>query len=183
LAGFFISKVNELYLKLLFCGFILCLIARTTIRNHGEKMNNIIKKLEITLADTYALYLKTQNYHWHVRGPQFKSLHELFEMQYKELAEAVDSIAERILMIGHKAPATFSEFINLKTIKDGDSSISANQMVTELAEDHSILVRDLNQAIKIAQENNDEGSVSLLSERIAAHEKAHWMLGASKDIK
>ena len=146
-------------------------------------MNSIIKRLEATLADTYALYLKTQNYHWHVRGPQFKSLHELFEMQYKELAEAVDSIAERILMLGHKAPATFSDLNNLKTIKDGDSSISANQMVSELADDHSILVRDLNQAIKVAQENNDEGTTNLLSERIAAHEKAHWMLGASKDIK
>ena len=146
-------------------------------------MSIIIKRLEVTLADTYALYLKTQNYHWHVRGPQFKSLHELFEMQYKELAEAVDQIAERILMLGHKAPATFKEFNELKTVKDGNSSISANQMVTELAEDHSILVRDLNQAIKIAQENNDEGTITLLSDRIAAHEKSHWMLSASIELK
>lgn len=146
-------------------------------------MSTVIKKLEIALADTYALYLKTQNYHWHVKGPQFKSLHELFEMQYKELAEAVDQVAERILIIGHKAPATFSEFNKLKTIKDGDSSLSANQMVTELAKDNSTLVNDLNQAIKIAQENNDEGTVTLLSDRIAAHQKAHWMLAASIDSK
>ena len=145
-------------------------------------MNNIIKRLEITLADTYALYLKTQNYHWHVKGPQFKSLHELFEMQYKELAEAVDQVAERILMMGHKAPATFNEFNQLKTIKDGDSNIGANQMVSELAEDHLILVRELNQAIKLAQENDDEGTITLLSDRIAAHQKTHWMLSASKDI-
>ena len=70
-------------------------------------MSKIVKKLEIILADTYALYLKTQNYHWHVKGPQFKSLHELFEMQYRELAEAVDGVAERLLIMGHKAPATF----------------------------------------------------------------------------
>ncbi len=146
-------------------------------------MNAIIKRLEATLADTYALYLKTQNYHWHVKGPQFKSLHELFEMQYKELAEAVDQIAERILMKGHKAPATFSELNHLKTIQDGNSSINANQMISELAEDNKTLIRDLNQAIKIAQDNNDEGTISLLSERIAAHEKAHWMLNASTDIK
>lgn len=146
-------------------------------------MNNIIKRLEITLADTYALYLKTQNYHWHVRGPQFRSLHELFEMHYQELAEAVDQVAERLIMMGHKAPATFKEFDELKTIKDGDSSISANQMVSELAEDHSILVRDLNQAIKLAQENNDEGTITLLSDRIAAHQKSHWMLAASREIE
>ncbi len=127
-------------------------------------MSSVIKKLEITLADTYALYLKTQNYHWHVKGPQFKSLHELFEMQYKELALAVDEIAERLLILGHRAPATFHEFNQLKTLKDGDSSINANQMVIELAQDHSILVKDLNQAIKIAQDNADEGTVTLLSD-------------------
>lgn len=145
-------------------------------------MTNLIKKLEVILADTYALYLKTQNYHWHVKGPQFKSLHELFEMQYLELAEAVDQVAERILIMGHKAPATFAAFNQLKTIKDGDSSLNANQMVTELAKDHNTLVKDLNQGVKIAQENHDEATVTLLSDRIAAHEKAHWMLKASQDL-
>jgi starvation-inducible DNA-binding protein len=142
-------------------------------------MNTVIKKLEVVLADTYALYLKTQNYHWHVKGVHFKSLHELFEMHYKELAEAVDAVAERILIMGHKAPATFGEFNELKTIKDGDSSLDANSMVSELAEDHATLIKDLNKAIKLAQENDDEGTVALISERIAAHEKAHWMLSAS----
>ncbi len=142
-------------------------------------MGAMIKKLEVVLADTYALYLKTQNYHWHVKGMQFKSLHELFEMQYKALAEAVDEIAERILIMGHKAPATFTALNQLKTIKDGDSNVDANHMVSELAQDHGILVKDLNTAVKLAQEHGDEGTIALLSERIAAHEKARWMLNAS----
>lgn len=142
-------------------------------------MTEVNKKLALTLADTYALYLKTQNYHWHVTGPQFKSLHELFEMQYKELADAVDEIAERMLTMGYKAPATFQEFENLKRIQDGDSSKDATDMVKDLASDHSQLVKDLNQAMTIAQQNEDEGTANLLGERIAAHEKAHWMLQAS----
>lgn len=145
-------------------------------------MNSIMNKLEIILADTYALYLKTQNYHWHVRGPQFKALHELFEMQYQELALAVDAVAERIIIMGHKAPATFTLLNQLKTIKDGDSNATANQMVSELARDNGILVKDLNDAIKIAQEHHDEGTATLLSDRIAAHQKAHWMLNASREI-
>ncbi len=145
-------------------------------------MDAINKRLEVTLADTYTLYLKTQNYHWHVKGPQFKSLHELFETQYTELADAVDKIAERLIIMGHKAPATFIEFMQLKTIKEGDSSLNANQMVTELARDHCALVNDLNKAMKLAQESNDEGFINLLSERIAAHEKSHWMLSASKEV-
>lgn len=146
-------------------------------------MSSVIKKLEILLADTYALYLKTQNYHWHVKGLQFKTLHELFEMQYQALAEAVDQVAERILIMGHRAPATFTELNKLKTIKDGNSSLESNKMVAELANDHNVLVKDLNKAIKIAQENNDEGTMNLLSERIAAHEKFHWMLTASQSVK
>lgn len=144
-------------------------------------MSNLMNKLSIIMADTYALYLKTQNYHWHVRGPHFKSLHELFETQYQELAEAVDAVAERMIMMGHKAPATFKEFEQLKTIKDGDSALNSNQMVSELATDNATLVKDLNKAMLLAQEANDEGTVNLLSERVAVHQKAHWMLSASRD--
>lgn len=144
-------------------------------------MKEVVNKLSILMADTYALYLKTQNYHWHVTGPLFKSLHELFEKQYQELADAVDDVAERIRTLNQKVPATFEEFANLKRIKDGNSALSANEMVIELAEDHGTLVRDLNQALKFAQENNDEGTANLLSDRIAAHEKARWMLSASQE--
>ncbi|MCC5791967.1 MAG: DNA starvation/stationary phase protection protein [Legionellaceae bacterium] len=142
-------------------------------------MNEATQAMKALLADTYALYLKTQNYHWHVRGPQFKAVHELLENHYLELAEAIDNIAERIIIMGDNAPATFKEYDSLKTITDGDSSLSANEMVTSLAKDHNVLVRDLNKAITIAQENHDEGTVALLSERIAHHEKARWMLEAS----
>lgn len=145
-------------------------------------MSELGKKLSILLADTFALYLKTLNYHWHVKGPQFKTLHELFEMQYRELAEAADEIAERILIKGEgAAPATFKEFQNLKSIKDGNSSISANTMVIELAEDHGALVEDLYNAMDMAQSQNDEGTVNLLSNRIEAHEKMRWMLGSSRE--
>lgn len=144
-------------------------------------MSDIANKLSIILADTYALYLKTQNYHWHVKGSQFKSLHELFEMQYRELAEAVDQLAERLLILGHHAPATFKEFEKLKNIKDGDSSLNAKQMVIELSADNDRLVCDLNSAITVAQKNNDEGTIALLADRINAHEKARWMLNSSHD--
>ncbi|GGI92778.1 Dps family protein [Legionella impletisoli] len=144
-------------------------------------MSDLVKKLSVLLADTYALYLKTQNYHWHVKGPQFKSLHELFEMQYRELAEAVDEVAERILIKGHNAPATFGQYEQLKTLKNGDSNSTANEMVTELANDHGQLVKDLYKAMDMAQSDNDEGTVNLLANRIEAHEKYRWMLGASRE--
>ncbi len=145
-------------------------------------MSDLMNRLAVIMADTYALYLKTQNYHWHVKGPQFKTLHELFEAQYRELAEAVDSVAERMRMMGHNAPATFKEFEHLKTIKDGDSSLDSNRMVCELAADNATLVKDLNKAIALAQDVHDEGTINLLSERVAVHQKAHWMLNVSKEV-
>lgn len=146
-------------------------------------MNDVINKLAILMADTYALYLKTQNYHWHVRGPQFKSFHQLFEEQYLELAQAADSIAERIRTLGHNVPASFKEFERLKKIKDGDANLCANDMVTELATDHATLVKDLNQALSLANENKDEGTASFLANRIEAHEMAGWMLRSSCEVK
>ncbi len=146
-------------------------------------MSEIVNKLSVILADTYALYLKTQNYHWHVTGLQFKSLHELFEMHYRELAEAVDTIAERLRIMGHLAPATFKEYERLKTLKDGNSNLNSDEMVRELAHDHGVLVRDLNGAMTLAQKSNDEGTVNLLADRIASHEKSKWMLDASSKGK
>lgn len=142
----------------------------------------LLNELSNLLADTYALYLKTQNYHWHVKGPQFKTLHMLFEEQYNELADAVDNIAERILTLGGKAPATFTEFNTLKSIEDGDNNANSDKMIGDLYHDHGQIITDLNRAIKVCQEENDEGSLVLLTERIASHEKIHWMLGASRKI-
>ena len=143
-------------------------------------MNNLIKALCILLADTYALYLKTQNYHWHVHGPLFKVLHELFEQQYLSLADNVDTLAERILTKGHHAPATFKEFEQLKTIKDGNSHASCEEMLSDLIDSHESLLKSLQHCLKIAANEGDEGTTSMLSALIESHEKTTWMLKASK---
>jgi starvation-inducible DNA-binding protein len=144
-------------------------------------MNTLSTALCALLADTYALYLKTQNYHWHVTGVQFKTLHELFETQYLELAAAVDLLAERIIMKGNKAPATFAEFEKLSRIKAGDSNLTANQMVMDLADDHALMIEELNRVFIQASDERDEGSVNVLGDRIVSHEKTRWMLNASRE--
>lgn len=143
-------------------------------------MQAVISALQKLLADTYALYLKTQNYHWHVKGPQFKSHHELFEQQYTELALAVDEIAERILTLGANAPASFSAFSALTTINEGKENLNADQMLHDLSESHQMIVQSMTSILKTASEHQDEGTVALLSERIALHEKSLWMLRASQ---
>ena len=80
--------------------------------------SEIANGLSRVLADTYSIYLKTQNYHWNVKGPLFHTLHAMFEVQYTELAAAIDEIAERIRALGEPAPGSFSEFGRLSNIKE-----------------------------------------------------------------
>lgn len=138
---------------------------------------SVEKSLKVILANTYALYLKTQNYHWHVKGIHFKSLHELFEEHYTELAQAIDEIAERLVILGFNAPATFKDLDGLKTITDGEATNDAMTMLADLSDSHQTLVNDIN---ALLADDVDEGTVALLGERISVHEKALWMLNASK---
>jgi starvation-inducible DNA-binding protein len=144
-----------------------------------NKNHHVATALCEFLADTYALYLKTQNFHWNVEGPNFPALHKLFEAQYEELADAVDSIAERIRAIGEKAPAAFSIYQKTTHIKEGNVNASAEEMIQALAHDHTHLSEQAKKVRSIAEEVSDIGTVSFTEDRIRAHEKTAWMLNAS----
>ncbi|MCP3679848.1 MAG: DNA starvation/stationary phase protection protein [Gammaproteobacteria bacterium] len=139
-----------------------------------------IDVLSPLLADTYVLYVKTQNFHWHVKSPRFKMLHEMFEGQYEALAEAADTLAERIIILGGQAPATLEQFLQLKTIDEGDSSLDATAMVKTLADDHHHMVSKIKTAITAAHSHDDEATVSILTDRLVEHEKTLWMLRSSQ---
>lgn len=141
---------------------------------------NLINNLKTVLADSYTLYLKTQNYHWNVTGPNFQSLHLLFETQYNDLFLAVDSIAERIRTLGETAPGGFKEFLSLTNIKEAPSKPpKAVAMVKDLAGDQRKLVTSLTVALKEAQKVGDEATIGMLVDRITIHEKNEWMLKSS----
>lgn len=141
--------------------------------------HNIAEKLKVVLADSYALYLKTQNYHWNVTGPQFNSLHMMFEGQYTDLAAAIDEIAERIRALGEKAPGTWKAYEEVSSIKDGNENAEAKVMVEELANDQDVICDTLNDALKVAQDIGDEVSTDLIIGRLTVHEKNAWMLRSS----
>ena len=145
-----------------------------------ENRKPIAIALKHLLADTYALYLKTQNFHWNVTGPSFNMLHLFFEGQYEELAEAVDLIAERIRALGYQAPASFAEFMNLTQIKDADETKkTAEVMLKELLADHHTIISSMEKMMSVAEDCKDQGSLDLLIERTRAQEKNAWMLISS----
>lgn len=131
------------------------------------------------LADTYTLYLKTQNFHWHVTGPSFHSFHTMFEEQYVKLAMAVDLLAERIRSLNSIAPATFAEFLKLATIKEDTGKISANDMVKKLLDGHEIIIKTAKELIATSLECKDDETADLVIGRVEEHEKTAWMLRSS----
>jgi len=128
------------------------------------------------LADTYTLYLKTQNYHWNVTGPQFQPLHQVFEDQYKDLADAADLIAERIRALGYLVPATFADFKSLSSIHEASSGIKAEEMVRDLLEGQEILSQTARSLLSSVDKAEDQSTLDLLADRMRAQEKTAWML-------
>jgi starvation-inducible DNA-binding protein len=132
--------------------------------------------LSNVLSDTFILYLKTHNFHWNVTGPMFRTLHQMFEEQYKELWPAVDAIAERIRSLGFVAPGSFSEFTEHTYLQESPVATNATEMIAELLRDHQTTARTARSALAAARMAVDAPTEDLLTQRLAAHEKAAWTL-------
>ena len=128
------------------------------------------------LADSYSLYLQTHNFHWNVTGPMFQTLHVMFEAQYTELALAVDVVAERIRSLGFPAPATYSEFVRLSSIKEVAGVPKAEEMIRVLVDGQQAVVRTARSLFEVVETARDEATADLLTQRIQLHEKTAWML-------
>jgi len=138
----------------------------------------VVEALAVLLADTYTLYLKTQNYHWNVTGPHFGQLHTLFQTQYEELALANDLLAERIRALGEKAPGSYSAFAKLSSIREETNSPSATQMLKNLVKDHETLAASAGAVLKAAEAASDEPTLDMAIQRMDVHQKTRWMLAA-----
>ena len=142
----------------------------------ADERQAIAGKLAALLADSYTLYLKTHNFHWNVTGPQFSTLHEMFEAQYTELAPAIDDIAERIRALGVRAPGSYAEFIGLTSIEEAAGDESAEDMIRALVVGQETVARTAREAFPAADAANDEPTADLLTQRMQTHEKNAWML-------
>lgn len=138
----------------------------------------VVRALGRSLADSYVLSLKTQGVHWNVTGPLFHSLHTLTEAQYGELALAVDALAERIRALGAPAPATWSQLAALSALDEAIDATEATAMAVRLAGDHATAAARLREGVELAEQAGDPATADLLTQRVAGHDKAAWMLRA-----
>lgn len=136
----------------------------------------IAQGLSALLADSFALYLMTHNFHWNVTGPKFNDLHNMFMGQYTEQWNALDIIAERIRALGHPAPGTYKEFLKLASIKEVDGVPKALDMVRHLVAAQEATARTARKLFPLVDAANDQPTADLLTQRLEIHEKTAWML-------
>jgi starvation-inducible DNA-binding protein len=151
--------------------------------NIGIKPDNLsaVAKILMTfLADEFVLYTKTRNAHWNVEGPDFHDKHKFFEAQYSALDEIMDEVAERIRILGHYAPGTLKDFLQLTQLTEQSRSKNDSQgFIKELLNDHENIIIFLRENInKTANEYNDAGTSDFITGIMETHEKMAWMLRA-----
>jgi starvation-inducible DNA-binding protein len=144
-----------------------------------QLMEEITNPLKVAFADTYAFYVKAQNYHWNVEGPFFAMYHEFFGKIYEEVGGAIDTFAEEIRAHNAYAPASFGRFKELTTIQDEVLIIKTEQMVANLFSDNAKVLASVQAARDVADKYNENGLVNFLEERLDQHNKHAWMLKAS----
>jgi starvation-inducible DNA-binding protein len=129
------------------------------------------------LSNYYALYLKTQSYHWNVTGINFPQLHKMFEDQYKEIASEIDEIAERIRALGEKVPASLGKFDSYSIIQNPHENASDIDMIKDLHESNNKVMSIIKDSMD--EYKNDDVTVDFLTQKLATREHISWFLLAT----
>jgi starvation-inducible DNA-binding protein len=143
-----------------------------------EQCQGVIELLNKDLADSYLLLVKTKKYHWDVVGPQFRTLHQMWEEHYEKLTLNIDAIAERVRTLGGYPVGTMEGFLKLTSLKEETGEVPvATEMVSRLVEDHEAIVRNLRKHIdRCSEDFHDEGTADFLTGLMEEHEQIAWML-------
>jgi len=142
-----------------------------------EAVAAVSEALNGLLADSFALYLKTKNFHWHVSGPHFRDYHLLFDEQAEAIFKTTDELAERVRKIGGTTMRSIAHIGRLQQIKDNEEEfVTPFQMLRELMDDNKTMMTSMREAHHIADDHNDVATASMLEVFIDETEKRNWFL-------
>ncbi|HEU5165369.1 MAG TPA: DNA starvation/stationary phase protection protein [Chitinophagaceae bacterium] len=149
-----------------------------TIGIKQENLSKVTEQLNTFLADEYLVYTKTKNAHWNTEGRDFYDKHKFYEMQFEELDKIIDDLAERIRTLGHYAPATLKQFLQLTHLTEAPGDIKESRdFVKELLADHqSIIIHFRENIDRFANGLGDQGTSDFITGIMEKHEKMAWML-------
>lgn len=136
-----------------------------------EKLNNLLANYQI-------YYQNLRGFHWNIKGRDFFELHDLFEQLYTDAAVKIDEIAERILTLGATPLHSYEAYLSEAELKPSTHISASNQSMTLIYNAHEVLIRKMNEIMKLAGEQNDEGTSDLISPIINQMQKTNWMIGA-----
>ena len=143
----------------------------------AEGVREISGALNILLADVFALYLKTKNFHWHISGPHFRDYHLLLDEQGDQIFAITDAIAERVRKIGGMTVRSIGEISRLQRIQDNDAEfVTPPDMLAELRDDNKELVAKMRATHALCEEHNDVATTSSLEVWIDEAERRTWFL-------
>ena len=142
-----------------------------------EATKEIAGAMNEVLADVFALYLKTKNFHWHLSGPHFRDYHLLLDEQSDELFAMTDPIAERVRKLGAPTLKSIGDISRLQRVLDNDADyVEPNDMLEELCEDNKSLSASLREAHAICDDKNDKATASLIEVWLDETERRTWFL-------
>ena len=143
----------------------------------SEAVKNISGALNALLADAFALYVKTKNFHWHMSGPHFRDYHLLLDEHGDQIFAMTDDIAERVRTLGGTTIRSIGHIARLQRLSDNDAEyVDAPDMLAELREDNRALLASMRQAHDVCDEGNDVATASLLENWIDETERRIWFL-------
>ena len=150
---------------------------RTPTSFSPNAISEVSQALNVALADTLALYLKTKNFHWHVSGPHFRDYHLLLDEQATQIEASVDILAERVRKIGGTTIRSIGHIAKLQRVKDNNEEIVLpGDMLAELMADNKAHIENMREAHKLTDEHDDVATASLLEVFIDEAEKRCWFL-------
>ena len=142
-----------------------------------EEVKNLSSVLNALLADAFALYLKTKNFHWHMNGPHFRDYHLLLDEQAAQIFEITDAIAERVRKVGGTTIRSIGHISRLQRILDNDEEfVGPTEMLRELHGDNKALVESLRAAHEVTSKANEYATTSLIEVWIDEAERRSWFL-------
>lgn len=142
-----------------------------------EQAQAVTNALNPLIADAFALYAKTKNFHWHLSGPRFRDLHLLFDKQATQVLESIDPMVERIRKIGGTSIRSLTHVGKLQTIHDdNDEFVAPQEMVRRLLQDNRHIAQQLRDAAEVADDNRDLATSNLLETFLDDAERRTWFL-------
>ncbi len=143
----------------------------------AEGVKSIGTALNVIVADAFALYLKTKNFHWHLSGPNFRDFHKMLDEQGQQIYDSIDPLAERVRKLGGATIKSISHISKLQTLTDNNEDfVSPLDMLKELMADNGKVAEAMRKAHKVCDDNEDVATASLLEVYIDETEQRIWFL-------